>query len=274
MPEDGFQRREKQGIAYYTCRALDQVPGLSHAFSTRHGGVSPLPDKALNLSRVSWDSPQNVEENRRRFFSALALRPETLATLCQIHSSEFHIINGAPHQWNPGTPGDALITRSPGLALAVQLADCFPILAADPVTRTIACIHAGWRGTLGGILPNTLSGMVQHFGCDPLRLLVAIGPGIRSCCMEVGEELAPAFEQACPGLGISRPHPANPGKYLLDLPQALKLQAAAAGIPEKSVFDLGMCTRCRSDEFFSYRAEGAHAGRMMAVISWVLGDGC
>ena len=273
MPEDGFQRREKQGIAYYTCRALDQVPGLSHAFSTRHGGVSPLPDKALNLSRVSWDSPQNVEENRRRFFSALALRPETLATLCQTHSSEFHIINGAPHQWNPGTPGDALITRSPGLALAVQLADCFPILAADPVTRAIACVHAGWRGTLGGILPNTLSGMVQHFGCDPLRLLVAIGPGIRSCCMEVGEELAPAFKQAFPGLGILRPHPANPGKYLLDLPQALKLQAAAAGIPEKSVFDLGMCTRCRPDEFFSYRAEGAHAGRMMAVITWVLGAG-
>ena len=273
MLVNGFQRFIKGSIAYYICQALEQVPGLRHAFSTRHGGVSPLPAGALNLSRVSWDSPKNVEENRLRFLSALALQPETLATLSQIHSSEFHIINGASHQWNPGTQGDALLTQSDDVTLAVQLADCFPILAVDPATRAIACIHAGWRGTLAGVLANALSGLKQHFDCDPRRILVAIGPGIRACCMEVGEDLSIDFELACPGAGISKSHPMNPGKHLLDLPRLLKLQAGASGIPEENIHDLGMCTRCRTDEFFSYRAEGAHAGRMMAVISWVLGDG-
>jgi copper oxidase (laccase) domain-containing protein len=148
MQNTGFVRREAEGIAYYSCTALENVPHLCHAFSTRHGGVSSMPAQALNLGSVPWDTAAHVLENRRRFLSALNIRPLSLATVSQVHSAEFHIIKTPAHQWNPRTPGDGLATAEEGVALAVQVADCFPVLLADPQTGAIAAVHAGWRGRL------------------------------------------------------------------------------------------------------------------------------
>jgi YfiH family protein len=266
MQNTGFVRREAEGIAYYSCTALENVPHLRHAFSTRHGGVSSMPAQALNLGSVPWDTAAHVLENRRRFLSALNIRPLSLATVSQVHSAEFHIIKTPAHQWNPRTPGDGLATAEEGVALAVQVADCFPVLLADPQTGAIAAVHAGWRGIRARILFRTIVGMQRSLGVNPAHLLAAIGPGIRSCCLEVGDEVAFAFDAEFSGARLCSPSPHNPAKYLLDLPQALHLQLAEARVPQEAVSDLGLCTRCNPAEFFSYRAEGSHSGRMMAVI--------
>jgi len=266
MESTAFVRREAEGIIYYSCTALESLPQLRHAFSTRHGGTSPLPSQALNLGNVPWDERAHVMENRRRFLSALTLTLSSLVTVSQIHSAAFHIIKSRADQWNPRTPGDGLATSAEGLALAVQVADCFPVLIADPHSGAIAAVHAGWRGAHARILSRTVAGMQRSLGADPANLLVAIGPGIRGCCFEVGEEVATAFDAEFPGARLCSPSLHKPGKHILDLPRSLKLQLAEAGVRHEAVSDLGLCTRCNPKDFFSHRAEGAHCGRMMAVI--------
>jgi len=268
MDENGFVRRLVNGVPIYSCRRLEHFSDLRHGFSTRHGGVSPLPDRALNLSHISWDSPDCVEENRRRFLDALQLHTGQLCTVRQAHTSQIHIIGEVPVHWNP-PEGDALVTGRPGVALAVKTADCFPILIVDPTTRVIASVHSGWKGTLARILFKTMEAMRGAFACDPSRLLVAIGPAIRPCCFEVGSEVADLFGEQYPGIPLASRHAHQPGKYFLDLGAALRVQLKEAGIPEDNVHDLGLCTKCRNDEFFSYRAEGPRSGRMMAVIARV-----
>jgi YfiH family protein len=262
----GFRLRETAGIRYYTCDAFDQAPGLRHGFSTRSGGVSGNSTSMLNLGPTAWDVQANVLENRRRFLAALDLPHDCLATASQEHSAEFHIINAPIGQWNPQTRGDALATNSKRIALAVQVADCFPVLVFDPQTGSIAAVHAGWRGTLARILQRTLEGMKHCLGMNPADAWVAIGPGIRPCCLEVGPEVASAFEAAFPGARLHSPHSDTRDKYLLDLPRALMMQLSETGVPLQQRFDLGLCTRCHPDEFFSYRAEGNQAGRMMGII--------
>jgi YfiH family protein len=265
MSESGFVRRLVHGVPFYICRALEEIADLQHGFSTRHGGVSSLPDGALNLRHAPWDSSENVRENRRRFLGALRLRAGRLLTLRQVHSDRIHIIGEIPSHWNQ-PEGDALATELEGAALAVQTADCFPILIADPGGRGVACIHSGWRGTLARLPGKTVEAMRNAFGCDPSRLLAAIGPGIRSCCYGVGEEVADRFRENYPGLPLAGRRMDHPDKYLLDLPGALRSQLGEAGIAPGNLHDLGICTHCRTDEFFSYRAEGPLSGRMMAVI--------
>jgi YfiH family protein len=266
MHKNGFFLRQAVSVPYYACTSLELDPGLRHGFSTRHGGVSLPPAGVLNLGFVPWDDCSSVEENRFRFLAALRIQPECLATVAQNHSAEFHIINTSAHQWNPRTKGDALLTARRHVALAIQVADCFPVLLADARTGSIAAVHAGWRGALARILGRTLEGMKQHFGTDPRDVLAALGPGIRSCCFEVGPEVASAFDAEYPGAELNRPHPDHRGKYLLDLSRSLHIQLAEAGVPGANVSDAEACTRCHQEEFFSFRAEGARAGRLMAVI--------
>jgi YfiH family protein len=260
-----FVRQERGGVVIHVCRALADIPGLRHGFSTRHGGVSPLPRDALNLSRVAWDAGENVEENRRRFLSALGIDPSELRALAQMHSDRIHVVEtGEP--W-ARVEGDAMITALPRLALAIQVADCFPVVLADPDRGVIANLHAGWRGTAARIAEKAVRLAVSRFGSDPGAARVAIGPGIRSCCFEVEADVAAVFEASFPGMPLARPRPGVPGKFLVDLPAALGHQLRAAGVGADNIHDLGACTRCNPDEFFSYRGEGPRSGRLMAVIA-------
>jgi YfiH family protein len=258
MSVSGFTLHRQENLAYYSCAALDRLPRIRHGFSARHGG--------LNLGFAAWDSADNVAANRRRFLAALRIPTEGLATVSQIHSAECHIIKDSVHQWDPRTRGDALLTCEPGIAAAVLVADCFPVLVADPRSGAVAAVHAGWRGTLGRILSKTFETMHRSFGVDARDALVAIGPGIRKCCLEVGPEVDDAFKAAFPGRPLSAP---RGDRHMLDLPLTLAAQLSEAGVPAHNVFDLGLCTRCQPADFFSYRAEGKLAGRLMAVIARV-----
>jgi polyphenol oxidase len=267
MSTEKFIRREFHGTPYYSCRAFDDLPRLRHGFSTRGGGVIEVNESSLNLANASWDSPERVHKNRRHFLSALRLEDARLITLHQVHSNRVHIIEENSDQWNQ-SEGDALITRADNTALAIKTADCLPVLMVDPESTVIAAVHSGWRGTLAGVLPQTISEMRRAFGCAPSDLLVAIGPGIRSCCFEVGSEVAELFDQAFQGSNLAKPIKDRPGKFLLDLCGALRIQLKCAGVSPQNCYDLGACTCCNTSEFFSYRAEGAASGRMMAVIAW------
>jgi polyphenol oxidase len=265
MNTDGFILQNNQGIPYYSCRAFESLPWLHHGFSTRHGGASGAGNGCLNLQDASWDSPDRVHENKRRFLAALHLDKSSLITMHQVHSNQVQIVEQLADQRNP-LEGDALITRAENAALAIKTADCLPVLIADPVHKAIGAVHSGWRGTLSRILPNTIQEMQRAFGSNPAELLAAVGPGIRACCFEVGAEVVHLFEKSYAGSQIAQPIPDRPDKYRIDLCNIINLQMDIAGIAQKNRHDLAACTCCNIRDFFSYRAEGSASGRMMAVI--------
>jgi polyphenol oxidase len=262
MQKDGFILRESQGILYYSCLAFESLPHVRHGFSTRRGRPA---EPSFTLGGSKLNSPDRINENRRQFLSALHLEDTRLITLRQVHSNHVHIVEYISGQEEP-IEGDALASGIAGAALAVQIADCLPVLIADPAHRAIAAVHSGWRGTLSRVLPETILEMQRAFGSNPEQLQIAVGPGIRACCFEVGPEVVNLFNDVYPGISLAMPAPERPGKYLLDLCNALDFQLDLAGVPPENRHDLNTCTRCNNDLFFSYRAEGQAAGRMMAVI--------
>lgn len=228
--------------------ALDAIPGVVHAFSTRRGrpGDVTLGDGA--------------SEGRSQFLDAARMPGWPLCRARQVHSNIVHAVgdNGFA---NAAPDGDALFTPVRGLALSVVTADCVPILVADGTGRAVASIHAGWRGTSGGIARRTVDAMASTLGVSPAGLTAAIGPHIGVCCMEVGEEVFEWFHD--PSVFERRPEWPRPH---LNLAAANRAQLEAAGVPGGSVHVSGLCTRCRADLFHSWRRDGEVAGRMLAVI--------
>jgi polyphenol oxidase len=183
------------------------------------------------------------------FGTKAALTPENLAAVKQIHSADVLI---ADRLGVNGT-GDALISGMSGIVAGVRTADCLPILLVDPVTRTVAAVHAGWRGTVKNITLRTADEMSAKFGTKRESLEAAIGPGIGLCCFEVGPEVAREFG----------PYPSQ-SKTCLDLQRINREQLRAIGVHQVYVAD--SCTFCSRDEFFSFRREGEKAGRMISYV--------
>jgi len=171
-----------------------------------------------------------------------------MASVKQIHSD----VTFVAHEPGCVGEGDALVTRTPGVAVSIRTADCFPILLADPETRTVAAIHAGWRGTAAGVVRSSLDRMRSEFGTDPRNVFAAIGPGIGQCCYEVGIEVARQF-------GMK-----NAGN--LDLAVENKNQLIAAGVQAARIEQVGGCTFCHAAQFFSWRRDHDRAGRMISFI--------
>jgi polyphenol oxidase len=274
----------RRGLRILQVPEIAKLPWLVHGFSTRLGGVSKLGGKrVLNLGFTEWDARENVKENRRRLQAALGAQELTLVSLLQFHSDAILHFESAPKE---PARGDASLTKSAGLLLAVQTADCVPILLVDPKNRAVAAVHAGWRGTLARIAEKTIGQMHMEFGSKASDLLIAIGPAIGGCCYEVGTEVAAAFSAQFAGAAEffdelrtgDEPNPLQwlnmmpPGhqppakKVLLDLRKANSAQLEAAGVPARNIFVSDLCTGCRRDLLFSYRKEGAESGRMMAVV--------
>ena len=251
-------------MPYYSCPAFGSLSWLRHGFSTRRGfadeGVFNPDSGAL----------ERVNENHRGLLRVLGLENPALISLNQSHSDRVCVVETGYREFSAARyEGDALVTNTKNSALTIKTADCFPILIADPVHRAVGAVHSGWRGTLLGILPGTIREMRRRFQSDPARLLFALGPGIRECCFEVGEDVARLFIKTYPEKSTARPHPAAPGKYLVNLASVLRTQMTQSGVPLENQHDSGMCTCCNTRDFFSWRAEGATAGRMMSVIAIV-----
>lgn len=278
--------------------SLAKIPWLVHGFSTRQGGYSnAYGSNALNLGFTADDSRAAVERNRRAFATTLTRNVERrasrqskevgwpLVTLRQIHSDVIHCVEKVSKE---PLPGDGLITRTRGILLAVMTADCLPVIVVDTKSHAVGVFHAGWRGTVTRIVEKGIGEMRKHFGTRAADIRAAIGPGIRGCCYEVGQELKDKFEsqfgyadelfretkerdeihEKYPLLFLTARAPGHselPKKIFLDLAEANRRQLLASGVLARNITDLGLCTSCHVDRFFSHRAEKGKTGRMMAV---------
>jgi purine-nucleoside/S-methyl-5'-thioadenosine phosphorylase / adenosine deaminase len=271
--------------------SLTQVPWLLHGFSTRTGGHSKTYGGALNLGFTKQDSRGAVERNRTAFLNNLRAtsngRPWPLVTLRQIHSDVIHCVTDLPQQ---ALAGDGLITRSPGIVLAVLTADCLPVILVDTKQRSVGVFHAGWRGTLKRIVEKGVGEMRRCCGTQARDIKAAVGPGIHSCCYEIGAEVRQQFEsqfeyaaelfreakesdpirEKYPLLFLSARAPGHselPKKIFLDLVEANRQQLIVAGVLANNISASPLCTACRTDLLFSHRAERGLTGRLMAAVA-------
>jgi len=269
---------------------LKRLPWLIHGFSTRTGGHSrPYGGNALNLGFTKQDSGLAVERNRAEFRRKLGVNGKPrwpLVTLRQVHSDVIHPVAALPD--HPGV-GDGLVTATPGLLLAIQTADCLPVIVVDRKQRAVGVFHAGWRGTVKRIVEKGVGEMRRWFGSKPGDLEAAIGPGVHNCCYVVGEEVRDNFasqfaygvelfhelkesdpvREKYPLLFLTARAPGHsklPVNIFLDLVEANRRQLVDAGVPAKHIEASPLCTSCRTDLLFSYRAEKGVTGRLMGVV--------
>ena len=293
-PAEKIKRTSKLNIL--RAKQLKAVPWFVHGFSTRAGGSSRIYGKGdLNLGFTKDDSRTTVERNRAAFLQTLGAvtRRSTkgsrtlwpLITLRQIHSDIIRCVDSIPDE---PLVGDGLITSMTGVLVAIQTADCLPVIIVDSKRRAVGVFHAGWRGTVKRIVEKGVGEMVRCFGSRPRDMKAAIGPGIQGCCYEIGEEVRTKFEsQFSYGASLFREvkdsdpvrekypllfltarapgHSELPKKIFLDLVDANRQQLIAAGVPKKNIETSPLCTNCHPELLFSYRAEKGKTGRMMAV---------
>ena len=268
----GFYWRERDGVRALVCEPLEQ-DGFTNAFSTRVGGVSPMPREALNLAGFNEDDAENIYENRRRFLKLFD--GEWLLTGCwQVHGIDVRVVHN-PDEANqtPGVLGDdqycdALVSKTPNVLLAVKTADCVPILIGDPVTRSFAAVHAGWRGTSSSILKRAVEQLENEYGARAANLRVAIGPAANACCYEVGSDVIGVFKERFANAEALFATTRD-GHAHIDLHQANRDQLISAGVLPDRIHLAPFCTMDRNDLFFSYRQEKkihGRVGRLMSVI--------
>jgi polyphenol oxidase len=267
----GFSWRSDGAVRALTCGPLERE-GFANAFSTRTGGVSPMPDSALNLAGFNDDAAENIYENRRRFLRLLSGGDWSLAACWQMHGSDVRVVR-AESETRPRGVGedercDALTTNVARVLVGVKTADCVPVLLGDARTGACAAVHAGWRGTLAEVSLRALERMTAEYGTRAGDVRACVGPAARGCCYEVGREVIDAFGEKFPRAGEWFA-PTREGHALVDLQRANREQLAGAGVAPERVHTLPLCTMCRTDLFFSYRREKhvhGRTGRLLSVI--------
>jgi len=259
VSETGWRLEDVEGVRLLRCAPLEAVPGVSHAFSTRV--ASGRAD--FDLGPADGASP-DVVARRRRFLSVAGIDAAQPSVLKQIHGAA---IVDASDTASCVPAADGVLQLAPfasGVpAPAVRTADCVAAVVAERLGSAVAVLHAGWRGAAAGIGAAAVA-RLSAAGALPRDLVVALGPAILGCCYEVGDEVVVALIGRC-GPSDAYVRRAPSGRVWVDLHQALRAQFAAAGVPSGSVHSAPYCTRCRNDLFFSYRAEGAASGRLMAA---------
>ncbi|HSI87638.1 MAG TPA: peptidoglycan editing factor PgeF [Pyrinomonadaceae bacterium] len=253
------------------CDALESA-GFANGFSTRIGGVSPMPKNDLNLAGFDDDTAENIEENRQRFMTLFNDR-YVLATAWQEHGDGVKIVDSTEAALRSDERYDALASNLAGVLVGVKTADCVPILLGDKNRGAFAAIHAGWRGTASKIIVKAIAAMNERFHTAPADIVAAIGPAACGRNYEIGEDVIRIFEDnfesASDYLNETRP-----GHALIDLHAANRDQLMTAGVDPDQIFISSLCTMERTDLFFSYRREKARfgkTGRLLSVIGKLSG---
>jgi len=229
--------------------SLANLTGIRHGFFDRSGGVSQGVYATLNGGIGSNDAAENVAENRARMARALGVAPERLVTPYQIHSPDVATVD-APWAPNQRPRADAVVTRTPGLAIGVSTADCGPLLFADAEARVIGAAHAGWRGAFTGVIEATVAAM-ENLGAARDRIAVALGPVISQPNYEVGAEFIDRFKDADAANARFFAPSARAGHALFDLNGYIAARIALAGI--RQFEDLKLCTYADPARFYSFR---------------------
>jgi len=219
--------------------------------------------RILGNMSLDYGNTQGALENRKNFLNNLGIDYHDLVCAKQVHADKARYVReydkgkGAIFSDSSISDTDAFITDEKNLPLAIFTADCLPIFLYDSKTSSIGLVHGGWRGTKDNIVSKAVGLMKEKFNTQPRDLYIGFGPSIRSCCYEVGREFSGFFPHGV----IERNN-----RYYLDLAQINKKQLLELGVKEVNIFDSGVCTSCRNENFFSYRKEGNNCGRMMSVI--------
>ena len=249
----------QNGVSSYQFSNLAACSGIDHRIFTRNSWVSPPPFASLNVSFGMGDSQKSVSENRNIISRLMGAGRLVFAR--QVHGCEIAVLSrdnekrGITTADRPFT-ADAMVTDIFGRNLAIQVADCQAVLLYEPTRRVIANVHCGWRGSVQNIIGRTVEVMEQHFGCRPGRIRAGIGPSLGPCCAEF--------------INYSKEIPMEFWRYkglneLFDFWSLSRDQLKRAGVAEINIESSGICTRCHTDDFFSYRAERT-TGRFAAVI--------
>jgi YfiH family protein len=253
----GFTWHEEPWGSALRCTAVERV--APHVFTTRQLRLRGEPDEEDG----EWAAVAR---------SVGASEPRRLVRLTQVHGRDVvTLARGAPRP-APGArpPADIVITDDPETPVGIQVADCVPLLLADPRTGAVAAAHAGWRGMVAGVPGAAVAALRGAFGCDPGDLVAAAGPSIGPCCYEVGPEVPEAFLEAGhePAALRAWVHPAGrrDGGMMLDLWAATRALLEAAGVRASRIHQAALCTACHPDLCWSYRRDGAGTGRLAAAI--------
>ncbi len=263
------------GVGVLRFPELSSIDFVTHAFSTRIGGVSGREFASLNLGYGRGDPDENVEENYRRFAAAAGFDPEGMVCGCQVHKTDIRRVGEKERGigiWtqNDCDSADGLCTDVPGVTLVAFAADCVPVYFIDPEHKAIGLAHAGWRGAAAGMPKVMAERMASEFGTDPKKLIAAIGPSICKDCFEVDEPVAKEF-LALPNSGEFVTGPAElPGdggvKYHVDLWECCRQSLLSAGVLPEHITVGGVCTMENSDLLFSHRKTRGKRGSNCAML--------
>ncbi len=269
-----LSKAEKEGITYFSLPQWEALGFVQHGFSSRRGGTSRAPFDELNLGYKGGDRLEAVQENRRRFLGIWGKKEQDLFYGEQIHATNVSLVDRKTiSQGVREFPAiDALITKEPGVVLGAFSADCQLVYFLDPETPALGLAHAGWRGTLLGVVPRVVQAMQENFATRVESLQVLMAPAIQVCCYEVGREVLAAADASrwkadlvfSPGTKAGHPH--------LSLQETNGRMLRRLGVKATNIFTSDYCTYCNPDLFYSYRRSGGRiTGSQMGI--FFLGDG-
>lgn len=259
-------------VPYFTSRQLDKIDFITHAFSTRLGGVSSGQYESMNLSYTVGDDERNVRENFNIFGNAIRILPANMVYSKQTHTTNVlkitkdHLGMGI-YRDRDFDNIDGLITNEPGICLVTSYADCVPLYIVDPVNKAIGLSHSGWKGTVGDIASVTVNKMAEEYSSNPNDLIVFIGPSICQGCYEIGEDVAEHFAvKYGPNVFDKILYPKENGKFHLNLWQANVTNFINAGVKENNISITDICTCHNPNVLFSHRASKGKRGGLCAFL--------
>jgi YfiH family protein len=250
------------GLRYYSFEIFSSA--VTHAVFTRHGGVSPAPWHSLNLGGSVGDDPAHVAENRERVFNSMGRNPATIQDVWLVHGTDIVYADTPRPFREPSARADIIFTDNPNVSLFMRFGDCVPILLHDPKKKVIGIAHAGWMGTMRGVVQAAVDGMQSHYGCKPENIIAGIGPSIGVDHYEVGADVISQFQEKY-NHDADHVLQTRNGSTYLDLWTANAIQLKNAGVEQIQVS--GVCTACHLDDWFSHRAEKGKTGRFGALMA-------
>lgn len=266
---DNFYFQQSKGITLIKAKNLALHKEITHAFSTRLGGVSTGECSTLNLSWKRRDSEENVKENHRRLAKAMGIDVNNFCFIELVHGDKVYTATQADRHegkwWENWVSGyDAIITNQPQVALMARTADCATILLYDPVKKAIGAVHSGWRGTVLQVAKKAVQAMADTYGCNPADIIAAMGPCICPDCFLVHEDVANEFLN---NFGANTYEKLMPdGRYSIDMQRCIYDSLLKAGLKKENISRMDSCTAENDDLFFSHRREKGATGIMLAVI--------
>ncbi len=243
---------------YIKPKIFQQFPELIAVESNRKDGISKTPYSSLNLGVFTDDKPENIQENRERFFQSLNIKMSRVVQSYQVHKDK--ILKVTRSKVYEGY--DAMITENVNTFLSVTVADCTPVLIYDAKNQAVAAVHAGWKGTVLDITAKTLQKMKEEFKTNPRDCYIYVGTCIDENSFEVGEDVAALFTYDVKRLDKSGRKP----KFYVDLKKANVSQLLKCGVPENQIEVSPYSTVLDNDTYFSHRKEKGKTGRMMVLI--------